>query len=112
YRTNLTTVVDIPGKQFTGMKNSSWRKFTFNSGNFSYTKSQNLIVDVSFDSAYTHAWWHSSHGSIHTNVNRSIGGRADVDSGVLSRLALDFGFDLATTGIEAAGNIVSFGLFP
>ena len=113
YRTNLTTVVDVPGKQFTGMKtNAVWRKLPLNSGNFYYAKSPNLVVEVVYDSVTTSLWWLSSNGDINIPVEHSISGKASIDSGVLGRTALDFGFDIATSGVEARGKIRSFGMFP
>lgn len=112
FRTGLSTIVDEPGKQFTGMKSNLWRKLPLNAGNFAYTKTKNLVMEIIYDSVNNSVWWAASHGSILTQTHRTISGRADIDSGTCGRLAVDFGFDLATTGIEAAGKVVSFGLFP
>jgi hypothetical protein len=90
--------------------NGTWHMIPVEEGNFFYDKVKNFVVEFAFGPPstnkgfclYTH----------HSRPQSSLAGPRNSDYSQNSWSGVDFGFNIATTGIAHVTNIVSFGLFP
>src|SRR5690606_15574217 len=91
----------------------TWFRLPVNAGNFYYNGSDNFVVEISFGPERVVNSILVAAQGISGGAQRMLPGRMDTSvSTAAMPYTFDFGFDQATTGVEALGNIRSFGLFP
>ncbi len=94
------------------IRRGDWIRVPLNTKLFNYTRLQNFIVQLEIDSV--------AKGVLILGFSHSTDPFYSCLSGIASDSTLgygwlsliDLGFDLASTGVEASSNLISFGLFP
>jgi hypothetical protein len=109
--TNLYTVFRRPGYIIPKTDtNGTWIKIKLEEGNFLYDRTKNFAVEWALGPPlFGNAFCLYVH---HSRPQTSLAGPRDSLLSQSSWSGIDFGFDIATTGMDHMTNITSFGLFP
>ncbi len=120
FKGGLTTVYGPANFTATGIDSiGRWVRVPLNPGSFSFNPERKFVFEVSrgpkVDGSKGFDIMMSNQGI--ANKYRILGGHPDSTwtytvGGGASALIMDFGMDLATTGLDAVNNVNSFGLFP
>ena len=109
---DLSTVFSRPGGYGVPATDTpaTWIKIPLDAGIFFYDKAKGFVVEWAFGPPSTgKGFGLYAHN---TRPNTCLVGRRDSAYSKASGAGIDFGFDIATTGVDHVSNLTSFGLFP